>query len=57
MGTLRFKSTVYNYKEQKRKTKTQFINGTSDQLLTAKITKELTTVKDSSDVAGEQVLS
>ena len=57
MGILRVRVTEWKYKEWDRRLKEQFINGIIYWPMTAKIIKELATIKDISEVMSEQVLS
>ena len=57
MDHLRIKANECNYKECVRQLKEQFINGINDEIMTAEIMKELTTIGKISDITSEQVLS
>ena len=50
MGRVRVKTTRFKYKEQCGRLKQQVIKRINDQTMTAKIIKELTVMKDSSEI-------
>ena len=57
MSHLRIKANECNYKEHDRPLKEQFINGINDEMMTAKILKELTTIRKTIGIMTEQVFS
>ena len=56
MGCLRIKANGCIYKKDDRWLK-QLINGINNEMMTAKILKELATIQKTSDIISEQVLS
>ena len=50
MGRLKVKAAEYNFKENNRCLKEQFINGINDITMTVEVIKELMTVKNTSDI-------
>ena len=50
------KSTECKHKENDKLIKEQFINGINDEAMTNEIIKELTSIKNTSDVPNTQVL-
>ena len=57
MGHLRLKENECKYKEHNSCLKEQFINKVNDDALTQQISKELTMIKNTSDVTSEPVLA
>ena len=57
MSHLRIKSNECNYREHDRQLKEQFINGINNEMMAAKIIKELLDMQKTSDIESEQVLS
>ena len=56
MGRLYIKATGYKYKEYDRRLKRQFINGLDNESIIVEIIKELTALKDTSDMSNKDVL-
>ena len=57
MGHLWVKAKKCEYKEWHIQNKKQFINGFNDDIMVTKIIRELTMMKKTNEVTGEQVLS
>ena len=55
MGHLSSKTNECNYKKNERG-KYQFINRINDEIVTKEIIKEVTTIRETSDITSEQVL-
>ena len=56
IGKWHFKAIDCKYKEYERRLKEQFSNGLDDKNIIAEIMKELTALKDTSEVSSEQIL-
>ena len=56
MGRLQVKAKECKHKEYGRRLKEQFMNGMNNEATTAKITKELAALKDTTEVSSEEVL-
>ena len=56
MGRLQIKTIEYKYQEYDSRLKEQFKNILNDETITVKIIKELTSLKDASEVSSDQAL-